>query len=115
MGDLVCRRSWGHPPEETAANRAQVRGRYPLGRLRTWRDARPGYSEQKGSRGARRGQGFLWGEFAFQWEAHFPWGRLVVSWVGEFYVVGRGCGEFCVVERGWRREPDLADSPALEA
>lgn len=36
MGDLAWRRSWGHPSDETAAERAQVRGRYPLGRLPTW-------------------------------------------------------------------------------
>lgn len=61
------------------------------------------------------GGGLSFREFEFQWEADFPWGGLVVSWGGEFYVVERGCGEFYAVERGWRREPDLADSPTLEA
>lgn len=80
-----------------------------------WRNARPGCSEQKGSRGARRGRGFPFREFAFRWEADFPWGGLVVPWGGEFCMVERGCGEFCAAKRGWRREPDLADSPTLEA
>lgn len=39
LGDLAWRRSWGHPSDETAAKRAQVRGRYPLGRLPTWGNA----------------------------------------------------------------------------
>lgn len=46
-----------------------------------WRNARPGCSEQKGSRGARRGRGFPFREFAFRWEADFPWGGLVVPGV----------------------------------
>lgn len=91
-----------------------MRSRYLLGRLRTRRDPRSGSSEPKGPRGARRGQGFLLGSFALQWEADFPWDGLVLPWGGEFDVK-RGWGEFFALERGWRREPDLADSPTLQA
>lgn len=86
MGDLAWRRSWGHPSDETAAERAQVRGRYPLGRLPTWGGTLcPGCSERKGSRGARRGRGGgPFREFAFQRGADFPLGRSGDAWGGGF-------------------------------
>lgn len=116
MGDLAWRRSWGHPSDETAAERAQVRGRYPLGRLPTWGNALSGLLGAEGVEGRTPWAGGCpFREFAFQRGADFPLGRSGGAWGGGFYVVEKGWGEFCAVPKAWRREPDLADSPVLEA
>lgn len=70
-----------------------MRSRYPLGRLLAWRDARSGSPEPKeGVEGRTPWAGIPFGEFAFRWEADFPWDGLVVPWGGEFFAL----------ERGWR-------------
>lgn len=70
-----------------------MRSRYPLGRLLAWRDARSGSPEPKeGVEGRTPWAGIPFGEFAFQWEADFPWDGLVVPWGGEFFAL----------ERDWR-------------
>lgn len=47
---------------------------------------------KEGVEGRTPWAGIPFGEFAFHWEADFPWDGLVVPWVGEFFAL----------ERGWR-------------
>lgn len=88
MGDLAWRRSWGHPSDETAAERAQVRGRYPLGRLPTWGGGERSVRAARSGRGrgahAVGGGGGPFREFAFQRGADFPLGRSGDAWGGGF-------------------------------
>lgn len=60
------------------------------------------------------GGGSLLGSLRFSGEQTSP-GEVWWCLGWRFYEVERGWGEFCAVPRGWRREPDLADSPVLEA
>lgn len=100
LGDLAWRRSWGHPSDETAAKRAQVRGSYHPGEApyvgeRSVQAARSGRG-----RGAHAvGGGSLLGSLRFNGEQTTP-GEV---WWCQEWRVRRGGERLGRVPRGTER------------